>query len=97
MSQKTPAFPREEGKGSAARTALDAMAADERGRGTSRTRKGYRSGEGHHRAKLTANAVRDIRQNFMRYVRGYNHWARKYGVHLSTIRDVVSYRTWWRA
>jgi hypothetical protein len=56
----------------------------------------YRHGKDHQHAKLTPEAVRDIRQNYLAYVRGYRFWAKKYQVSDSTIRDVLSYKSWYR-
>ena len=50
----------------------------------------------HHYAKLTPDAVKDIRKNYLAYVRGYGFWAKKYQVSDSTIRDVLSYKSWYR-
>lgn len=49
----------------------------------------------HHRAKLTDDQVRQIRIDHMAYItgRGYPALAKRYGVGISTIRDICTYRT----
>lgn len=65
---------------------------------------GYRCGESHHKTKLSDAQVREIRQvyeksaapNGHRKTRrdiGYSTLARTYGVGVSTIRDICTYRT----
>lgn len=53
-------------------------------------------GEHHQYAKLTAVAVSDIRANYLAFVNGrtLGAFAKKYGVHESTVRDVLSYKSW---
>lgn len=48
------------------------------------------------RRVLTADQVRAIRSEHVEWVRGrgYESLARKYGVGISTIRDVCTYRTY---
>lgn len=54
-----------------------------------------RYGQNHHNATLTDQQVREIRNIHMAYIngRGYACLAKKYGVGVSTIRDIVTYRT----
>lgn len=47
----------------------------------------------HHRAKLSDNAVRAMRADYLPYVRGYEYIAKKYGCGISTARDICTYRT----
>ena len=56
----------------------------------------YRYGERHQHAKLNAQSVQEIRKQHMAYIngRGIGALAKKFGVHESTIRDVLSYRSW---
>ena len=56
----------------------------------------YRNGTDHHHAKLTPAAVKDIRQNYLAYVRGYGFFAKKYQVSVSTVRDVLTYKSWFK-
>lgn len=56
----------------------------------------YRRGTNHHHAKLTPDAVKDIRKNYLAYVRGYGFWSKKYGISVSTVRDVLSYKSWFQ-
>lgn len=56
----------------------------------------YRRGTNHHHAKLTPDAVKDIRKNYLAYVRGYGFWAKKYDISVSTVRDVLSYKSWFQ-
>lgn len=53
-------------------------------------------GESHHAHKLTDEAVRDIRTNYVKgsRKRGAGFFAKKYGVDVSIIRDVANYKTW---
>lgn len=53
-------------------------------------------GENHHAHKLTANAVRDIRANYVKGSRtqGSRYFSEKYGVDVSIINDVVNKRIW---
>lgn len=51
-------------------------------------------GERHFWARLSPDAVREIRRDHMAYARGYGEIARRYGVNWATVRDVVKYRTW---
>lgn len=54
-----------------------------------------RQGQKHHNARLTDVEVRDIRNRHMAYIkgRGYYSLAKEYGVGVSTIRDIITYRT----
>lgn len=47
----------------------------------------------HHRAKLSAEQVRQMRKEYMAYVVGYAELARKYGCGESTVRDIVHFYT----
>lgn len=53
-----------------------------------------RKGINHHYAKLTPKAAQDIRTNYLAYVRGYGFWAKKYNISVSTVRDVLSHKSW---
>jgi len=54
-----------------------------------------RFGERNHNATLSDSDVRNIRNSHMAYVAGrsYKSIAAKYGVGISTIRDIVTFRT----
>lgn len=56
-----------------------------------RNHTGHRVGEWHGRAKLTDAQVRQIRLKYRPNVVGYKTLADEYGVHPSTIREIVSY------
>jgi len=60
-----------------------------------RNHRGNRVGEWHHRAKLSDAAVRAIRAEYRKGVKGmgYSSLARRYGVAWATVRDVVTWRT----
>ena len=58
-----------------------------------RSPSGHRIGDGHHNARLTGGDVRLIRALSADGL-GYLTIARKFGVGASTVRDVVTYRTW---
>jgi hypothetical protein len=47
----------------------------------------------HHRAKLSNDQVRKMRELYMPYVRGYETLAAKFGCGISTARDICQYRT----
>ena len=47
----------------------------------------------HHRAKLSADQVRQMRAKYLAYVVGYETLAREFGCGISTARDVCTYRT----
>ena len=47
----------------------------------------------HHKAKLTDNQVREMRKEYIGYVRGYGYLAKKYNCGESTARDICTYRT----
>lgn len=53
-------------------------------------------GESHRAHKLTNEAVRDIRTNYIKGSRkkGAGFFAKKYGVSVSIIQSVVNYKTW---
>jgi len=55
---------------------------------------GHRVGDWHGMARLDESAVRYIRANYFAYIRGYGHLAQMFGVKDSTVRDIVTYRTW---
>jgi len=59
-----------------------------------RTWKGYRMGHSHHNAKLTEEAVRNIRYRHEKLHEGYIKLAKATELSSSTIRDVCNYRTW---
>lgn len=54
---------------------------------------GHRIGDDHHNARLTSDDVRLIR-SLSAVGLGYPTLARKFCVGESTVRDVVTYRTW---
>jgi len=47
----------------------------------------------HHRAKLTDQQVRDMRQRHLAYIVGYETLAKEFGCSISTARDICTYRT----
>lgn len=47
----------------------------------------------HHRAKLTAEQVRQMRREHIPYVCGYGELALRYGCGESTVRDIVQFKT----
>lgn len=47
----------------------------------------------HHRAKLTADQVSQMRREYIPYNVGYGELARRYGCGESTVRDIVNYAT----
>ena len=47
----------------------------------------------HHRAKLSDEAVRQMRKDYKPYVFGYEKLAAKYGCGISTVRDLMTFRT----
>lgn len=47
----------------------------------------------HHRAKLTAEQVRQMRSEYRAFVFGYEKLAEKFGCGISTARDIITYRT----
>lgn len=53
-------------------------------------------GERHHAHKLTEEAVKDIRMNYVKGSKrmGAGYFAKKYHVDVSVIRDVANYKTW---
>ena len=54
--------------------------------------KGYRIGEHHQRAKLTDEQVELIRDLYDMGEGGYRKLAKMFGVHRTTIRDIVQFR-----
>ena len=47
----------------------------------------------HHRAKLSDEAVRKMREDHLAYIVGYRTLSRRYGCGESTARDICTYRT----
>lgn len=47
----------------------------------------------HHRAKLTAAEVAKMRRMYRRNLVGYRVLAQEFGCGISTVRDIVQYRT----
>lgn len=47
----------------------------------------------HHRAKLTYDQVKAIRKSHLAYVIGYETLAKRFNCGVSTVRDIVTYRT----
>ncbi len=58
-----------------------------------RNHKGYRVGECHQRAKLTDAEVARMRRMYRPGVVGMPTLAREFHCGLSTVRDIVTYRT----
>lgn len=61
---------------------------------------GYRIGEGHHRAKLTDDQVREMRALYSEWKagglrKGYAALAAIFDCGISTARDICTYRTRW--
>jgi hypothetical protein len=55
---------------------------------------GYERGEDHFAAKLTEQDVRDIRQAWQEGTSSQSAMARKYGMHPSTINNIIAGRYW---
>lgn len=55
-----------------------------------RNHTGHRVGQDHHRAKLTDEQVRQLRQDHDNDLGGYRTLAKKYGTSRSTARDIVN-------
>lgn len=51
-------------------------------------------GAGHYMTKLTDDAVRSIRREYVPRTVGYKRLAVKYGVSASTVKQIVSGKTW---
>lgn len=62
----------------------------------SRNHTGHRVGEHHQRARLTDDQVRAMRAEYGPGM-GYVRLSRKYQCGVSTVRDIVQYRTRWNA
>lgn len=62
----------------------------------SRNHTGHRVGEHHQRARLTDDQVRAMRDEYGPGM-GYVRMSRKYQCGVSTVRDIVQYRTRWNA
>lgn len=62
--------------------------------GIQRTHQGYRMGHSHHNAKLTEQAVAEIRRRHESLNQGYGTIGKCYSLSPSTIRDICNYRTW---
>lgn len=58
-----------------------------------RNRKGYRVGECHQKAKLTDAEVARMRRMYRPGIVSMPLLAREFGCGLSTVRDIVTYRT----
>lgn len=61
-----------------------------------------RTGQRHHNAKLSDRAVQAMRETYQRWKdggenKGYEALARMYGCGVSTARDIITYRTRYRA
>lgn len=68
----------------------------------SRSHTGHRCGESHHRARLTDNQVREMRQLYENWKakglrKGYAALGAMFGCGESTARDIITYRTRWAA
>ena len=59
----------------------------------SRNHTGHRVGECHHRAKLSDKTVEEIRHAYVLGEGGYQTLAKRFGCGVSTVRDIVTYRT----
>lgn len=59
-----------------------------------RNHTGHRVGEWHHRARLTEAQVEQIRRMYRPRRVGYGALAETFGVGESTIRDIITRRTW---
>lgn len=57
------------------------------------TRQSKRQNVQHHRAKLTAEQVKQMRSEYVPYNVGYGELALRYGCGESTVRDICTYRT----
>lgn len=62
-----------------------------------RNHTGHRVGAWHHRAKLTGAQVAAIRADYAAGKGGYMVLSRRYGCGMSTVRDIVKYRTRWES
>jgi hypothetical protein len=47
----------------------------------------------HHRAKLSDEQVKQMRLDYLAYIRGYGYLAKKYKCGISTARDICTYVT----
>jgi len=54
---------------------------------------GHARGEDHHRAKLSDDEVRKMREAHIPYVVGYEQLAQMFKCGISTARDICTYRT----
>jgi transposase len=61
-----------------------------------RNHTGHRVGETHGKAKLTDAQVREMRKLHSQGI-GYRRLAKRFGCGISTVRDIVLYRTRWSA
>lgn len=57
----------------------------------------HRVGASHQRAKLTTEQVQAMRSDYESGRVGYVALSHKYGCGISTVRDIVQYRTRWAA
>lgn len=62
-----------------------------------RNHTGHRIGEWHQRAKLTDAQVAAMRADYAAGIGGYPALAKRYGCGISTVRDIVQFRTRWAA
>ena len=62
-----------------------------------RNHTGYRVGASHQRAKLTTDQVQAMRADYSAGRGGYVALSRLYGCGISTVRDIVQFRTRWAA
>jgi Mor family transcriptional regulator len=60
-----------------------------------RNHTGHRCGASHQRAKLTTEQVNAMRAEYSAGGAGYAYLAAKYQCGVSTVRDIVQYRTRW--
>lgn len=47
----------------------------------------------HHRAKLTNEQVKSMREQYKPWVIGYETLAKRFNCGVSTVRDIITYRT----
>lgn len=62
-----------------------------------RNHTGHRIGEWHQKAKLTDAQVAAMRADYEAGRGGYQALSKRYGCGISTVRDIVQFRTRWAA
>ena len=58
-----------------------------------RSPSGHRAGASHHRARLTTDEVKEMRWLRDEYAMSYSKLAERFNCGVSTVRDIVTYRT----